>query len=205
MIYNQKATNHQMKNRVIIKTMMLMPLVIFLLISCASQNYYKKEHRNVLLTYLDIQKKESKNISEKIYLSKKSLQNIFIVDALERMQYRSERDSCIRNQEFCMAKHFVNQNILNHYYSQLSKEYYFSKSDFRKDEVALVDFDKDMDNEDLMKDAFKYHTKVISKPLFSLDKKYALICQTSEHTGLIILVFKKVKEGDWQFYEYIDI
>ena len=158
----------------------------------------------MLLTYLDMQKKESKNISKTIYLSKKSLQNIFIVDALERVQYRSERDSCIRNQEFCMAKHFVNQNILNHYYSQLSKEYFFSKSDFRKDEVVLVDFDKDMDNEDLMRDAFRYHTKVISEPLFSLDSNYGLICQSSEHTGLVILVFKKVKD-DWQFYEYIDI
>ncbi len=183
----------------------LIPLItIFLLNCCASQSLSKKEYRNVLLTYLELQERESKEISKTVYLSKKSLQNIFIVDALERVQYRSERDSCILNQEFCMAKHFINQDIMNHYYSQLSKEYYFNKSDFRKDEVVLVDFDKDINNEDLMRDALKYHTKVISKPLFSSDKKYALICQSSEHTGLIILIFKK-NHGKWTYVDFIDI
>ena len=178
-------------------------LISIFFISCSSSQELLKIRDNILGEYVETRLLKEKKSN--LYISEKTIQNIFIVDALESAQWQSSRDSITRKNMHKIkdetAKHFMNQENMNFYYSQLSFHHKHEKKDLDSKKVILINWERDKKDEELIRKAFGY-TKSISKPLVSLDGNFALILERSNRNGCIIFIYKKT-DSKWVEYDSI--
>jgi hypothetical protein len=147
----------------------------------------------------------SKRNIDSIYINKNVLRNHNIVHAIETIKWQEYGHVKIKKNIGEETKSiFFNRENLDFFYSQLPKVFTWSSQNLDSKKIILFDQNKDINNREKVIRIISNGLKKISLPIYTIDKKSVLIFESSDHAGLVILVFKKIKDN-WQFHEYIDI